>query len=196
MVIFFHHGMFLLDLVPFLLLVGVSSYPQQQTTKNFLSIMDHAWTKNIKKSMVNISHVFFLRDFVTLIVISPQKKILTTKTHVSRVTSLRRIIGEGSRVGHGDGSRVPLKKLERDEPMCFFGGCYRSPRQSLDSRGPVFFSSELRYLPSKERANISSLKGKRNTSSNRLKSANWEGRWDIFLEGRSDCEESQYLFDA
>lgn len=127
--------------------------------------------------------------------ISP-KKILTTKTHVSRVTSLRRIIGEGSRVGHGDGSRVPLKKLERDEPMCFFGGCYRSPRQSLDSRGPVFFSSELRYLPSKERANISSLKGKRNTSSNRLKSANWEGRWDIFLEGRSDCEESQYLFDA
>ena len=68
------------------------------------------------------------------------------------------VTDEGSRVGYGDGSRVARKKLEKNRiriGIFLFG-----------SGGPGrFFPGIFQYLPSKERSNISSPKGKRKKTS-------------------------------
>ena len=53
-------------------------------TTNNQKLYKHNGTCMNKKSMVNISHVFFLRDFVTLIVMSSKKKYPDTKTQAYR----------------------------------------------------------------------------------------------------------------
>ena len=169
-------------------------------TTNNQKLYKHNGTCMNKKSMVNISHVFFLRDFVTLIVIS-QKNILTQKPkltggdghhHFAESSMKVRELGMATVAEYlGSGRKIwPMWSI--------FGLLYRATRQSLDFRVSCFFSSELRYLPSKERANISWTKEKRGTN-HRIDSKAPTGRGDGTFPWRVGVivkNPNIYLFDA